>query len=435
MKRICIGLLCFCLLQTNIWAQMSKPKREYVEFLSITNHPDRNYALGDTAFVTLHAYAGGLPLNDIPVYYAVGNEMMPADRPDSILLCDGKAILPMGASHVPGFRSCSFRFKVAGKEYKDLIKVAYASEQIRPTIPYPDDFNAFWTRTLQEAEQSVPLNPVVTRLPQYDTNEAEVSLVKLDCGPNGRCIYGYLVKPKAEGTYPVVLYPPGAGSKKIVPEYDYTQAGFISLKIEIHGLSPELPDEIYEEQRKSVEDYMYKGLNSPQSYYYKDVYIGCVRAIDYLCSLPEFDGKNVGVSGGSQGGALSIVTAALNPRVTFLASFYPALSDMTGFLNGRAGGWPKFFRDGKDNAKLQTDRQTAIHTLSYYDVVNFARQLKVPGFYSYGYNDETCSPTSISAVINGVTAPKQVVITPTSGHWRFMETHSKAMEWMKTQTE
>ena len=336
MKRICIGLLCFCLLQTNIWAQMSKPKREYVEFLSITNHPDRNYALGDTAFVTLHAYAGGLPLNDIPVYYAVGNEMMPADRPDSILLCDGKAILPMGASHVPGFRSCSFRFKVAGKEYKDLIKVAYASEQIRPTIPYPDDFNAFWTRTLQEAEQSVPLNPVVTRLPQYDTNEAEVSLVKLDCGPNGRCIYGYLVKPKAEGTYPVVLYPPGAGSKKIVSEYDYAQAGFISLKIEIHGLSPELPDEIYEEQRKSVEDYMYKGLNSPQSYYYKDVYIGCVRAIDYLCSLPEFDGKNVGVSGGSQGGALSIVTAALNPRVTFLASFYPALSDMTGFLNGRA---------------------------------------------------------------------------------------------------
>lgn len=431
MKRISLSILCLFLLQTGVWAQMSKPKREYVEFLSVTNHTNRNYALGDTASVTLRVYAGGLPLNNIPVYYTTGNEMMPADRTDSVLLRDGKAILPIGTSHAPGFRTCQFRFKVADKEYKDLIKVAYAPELIRPTIPYPDDFSTFWTRALQEADRTIPLNPVVTRLPQYDTDEAEVSLVKLDCGPKGRCIYGYLIKPKAEGTYPVILYPPGAGIKKMVPEYDYAKAGFISLKIEIHGLSPELSDEAYEELRKNGEDYMYKGLDSPENYYYKNVYIGCARAIDYLCSLPDFDGKNVGVSGGSQGGALAIVTAALNPKVTFLASFYPALSDMTGFLYGRAGGWPKFFRTEKDIAKLPADTQTVVRTLSYYDVVNFARQLRVPGFYSYGYNDETCSPTSVNAVINSVTAPKQVVITPTSGHWRFIETNSMAMEWMK----
>ena len=105
---------------------------------------------------------------------------------------------------------------------------------------------------------------------------------------------------------------------------------------------------------------------------------------------------------------------------------------MSGFLHGRAGGWPKFFRNGEDT---QQSTDLAVRTLSYYDVVNFARQLKIPGFYSYGYNDETCSPTSVSAVINSITAPKQVVITPTSGHWRFSETNDKAMEWMKSQVE
>lgn len=431
MKKISLLCLLLCLCQAYTWAQPSPPKRDYVEFLAMTNHPDRNYAPGDSAYTVLHAYAGGLPLNDITVYYTAGYELMPADRTDSVTIRNGKAVIPIGTSPQPGFRACNFRFQVEGKEYKDMVKVAFGPEQIRPAIPCPDDFNEFWTRILTEADKSVPMAPIVTRLPEHDTEYAEVSLVKLNCGPNGRCIYGYLVKPKAKGTYPVILYPPGAGSKRIVPEYDYAEAGFISLKIEIHGISPELPDSIYQKEQMAVEDYMYKGLDSPENYYYKDVYVGCARAIDYLCSLPEFDGEHAGVSGGSQGGALSIVTAALNPKVTFLASFYPALSDMNGFLHHRAGGWPKFFRTPKDNARLSTDLQTAVCTLSYYDVVNFARQLKVPGFYSYGYNDETCSPTSINAVINSISAPKHVVITPTSGHWRFPETHKKAMEWMK----
>ena len=175
---------------------------------------------------------------------------------------------------------------------------------------------------------------------------------------------------------------------------------------------------------------MYRGLDAPEDYYYKDVYVGCARAIDFLCSLPEFDGRNVGVSGGSQGGALTIVTAALNKKVTFLAPFYPALSDMNGFLEGRAGGWPKFFSTDR---QLPATPDVAVRTLSYYDVVNFARQLTVPGFYSYGYNDETCSPTSVTAVVNSVKAPKEVVITPVSGHWRFAETNHVSIEWMKKQ--
>lgn len=72
--------------------------------------------------------------------------------------------------------------------------------------------------------------------------------------------------------------------------------------------------------------------------------MGCVRAVDYLCSMKEFDGSNLLVQGGSQGGALAIVTAVLNPRVTGVVSFFPALSDLSGYEKGRAGGWPAFIQ-------------------------------------------------------------------------------------------
>ncbi|MBR7169889.1 MAG: acetylxylan esterase [Alistipes sp.] len=71
--------------------------------------------------------------------------------------------------------------------------------------------------------------------------------------------------------------------------------------------------------------------------------------------------------------------------------------------------------------------------MSYYDVVNFARRVKVPGFYSYGFNDNTCPPTSVAAALNVIEAPKQIVTTPASYHWRYEETHREAVAWMQEQ--
>ena len=73
----------------------------------------------------------------------------------------------------------------------------------------------------------------------------------------------------------------------------------------------------------------------------------------------------------------------------------------------------------------------ACRTLAYYDVANFAQKIKVPGFYSYGYNDNTCPPTTVTAALNLLTVPKTIVVTPVSAHWRFEETNRKSIEWMK----
>ena len=91
-----------------------------------------------------------------------------------------------------------------------------------------------------------------------------------------------------------------------------------------------------------------------RSYY--GVYLGCVRAIDFIETLDCFDGETIGVTGGSQGGALSIVAAGLDDRIDYLASFYPALCELTGYLHGRAGGWPHMFRNDFTNKpeKIET---------------------------------------------------------------------------------
>ena len=98
--------------------------------------------------------------------------------------------------------------------------------------------------------------------------------------------------------------------------------GFIVFNIEIHGLSPLMDAEMYKNISNAFGDYPFNKLDDKDNYYYKSVYMGCVRAIDFLCGLPEFDGKNVVVTGGSQGGALSIVTAGLDKRA-FCGSHHP----------------------------------------------------------------------------------------------------------------
>jgi cephalosporin-C deacetylase-like acetyl esterase len=225
--------------------------------------------------------------------------------------------------------------------------------------------------------------------------------------------------------------PPGAGSTKISPSDYFPRQGCIYMKIEIHDLDQLLPDEEYNKLRVTKSDgYQRRGMESRDTYYYKDVYVGVARAMDFLCSLPDWDGRHALVTGGSQGGALTIIAAALNEKVTVCAPFYPALCDLMGFLHQRAGGWPKFFSGSYKDGKVDIPQAKAVETLQYYDVVNFARLLKVPTFMSWGYSDDTCSPTSIWAAWNEVTAPKQCDITPTSGHWRFPSSQAKCLQFI-----
>ena len=177
----------------------------------------------------------------------------------------------------------------------------------------------------------------------------------------------------------------------------------------------------------ALKGYFFFNPENRDRFYYKRVYLGCVRSVDFLASLPEVDTTRMAVAGNSQGGALSIVTAALDPRIDFLASVHPALSDITGYLKGRAGGWPHFFNETN---LPKYDGAVIAKSLSYYDVVNFARRIKVPGYYTWGYNDETCPPTSMYAAYNVIKAPKQLNLFFENGHWVIPEQKAALQNWL-----
>ncbi|OQP47286.1 hypothetical protein A4H97_07220 [Niastella yeongjuensis] len=428
-SHVFLASLISVLLTVTARAQNSPAPRKLIEFVLTPDAVDWNYKVNQSAAVQVSVFRYGVPLKDATVSYEMGPEMLPADKKGSLVLKDGQGKIDLGTSKEPGFRQLVVRTEYGGHSYNDLIKVAYSPDKIAPTVALPADFNQFWDKAKAEADK-VPMDVIITPLPQYATPSVEVFLVNLQNYKKGQRLYGYLCKPKAAGKYPVLFTPPGAGVKSILPSLAYAEQGFISFSIEIHGISPMLDVDTYRNISNAFGDYMTDKLDDYENYYYKKVYLGCVRSIDFLCSQPEWDGKNVVVTGGSQGGALTIVTAALDKRVTCLAAFYPALCDMTGYLHNRAGGWPHLL-----NARSQAvnDTPEKLKTIGYYDVVNFARQITAPGFYSWGFNDNTCPPTSVFAAVNTIKAPKTIVNTPITGHWRFEETNQESIDWMKKQ--
>lgn len=425
-KSIILALVCSVAFLTSVQAQDHEYVRQFVTF----DHADRNYKVGEQAHLLISVLTGGKPPRDVKVIVDYGDDMMPADGRDTVWLKDGQADINIGTRQEPGFRFCNYRFAVNNKNYRGCLKVAFAPESIQPYAEMPDDFMKFWKKQLQKVEKT-PLTAQITPLPQYSTDKVRVSLVCLNVGPGNRNIYGYLSEPNDTLPHPVLFSPPGAGNSKRKPELNYAEQGYIFLNINIHhDHNSELSDSAYNEIKQLTEEYWTRGWESRETCYYRDVYSACSRCVDWLCTHPCWDGKNVGVTGGSQGGALSVVTAALNRKVTFCSVFSPALCDIAGFLHQRAGGWPRLY----DKYKLEgMDQQRVVKTLQYYDVVNFGRMLQCPTSLTYGYADNTCPPTSMAALQNSITAPLRVEITPNSAHWNYAESKEKASQWMLTQ--
>jgi len=85
------------------------------------------------------------------------------------------------------------------------------------------------------------------------------------------------------------------------------------------------------------------------------------------------------------------------------------------------------FNDSNKDFNTKKDK---IETSKYYDVVNFARLVKVPGFYSWGYNDQTCPPTSMYSAYNVISAPRELYLVQETGHWTYPEQQEKSRQWL-----
>lgn len=395
-----------------------------IQVLVSPDKPDWTYEPHQEATFRIQVLQHQVPLTDIEINYAVGPEKMQPTDQGKLKLKNGSGIIK-GKLSAPGFLRCEANVIINGNTYRGIATAGYAPLDIQPTQTLPDDFQDFWNTAKAKATE-IPLDAKMTLLPERCTETVDVFQVNIQNAMVGNRLYGILAKPKKEGKYPAVLSVPGAGVRPYAGIIDLAEKGIITLQIGIHGIPVTYEAGLYNDLGNgALRGYPFFNLDNRDNYYYNKVYLGCVRAIDFLHSLPDFDKDNLLVWGGSQGGALAIVTASLDDRVKSLVSIYPALSDLTGYLHNRAGGWPHMFRTDVADEKIKVS--------SYYDVVNFARNLKVPGFYTWGYNDDTCPPTSYYAAYNVIDAPKELYLVQETGHWTYPEQQQQIWNWILKQ--
>ena len=390
------------------------------------DHTDWNYRPNEKCTFTVRVMKAQNLLPDVTVDYELGPEMYPTETKKGLVLKDG-VLKVQGTMKTSGFLRCKVTAHIGSHKYEGLATAAYAPEQLQPITQLPDDFLDYWANTLADARKP-PLNPVMTLLSERCTETDNVYQVSFRTKAWGGRFYGILSVPKKEGKYPALLRVPGAGVRPYSGD-TYTAPGkVITLEVGIHGIPVTMEQSVYDALAGgALNNYWTFGRDSRDNIYYNRVVGGVLRAVGFICSLPQYNGKALGVTGSSQGGALSVITAALDPRVTFFAAVHPALCDHEAYIKKRACGWPHYFY------YYGAPSEKELQSIRYYDTANFARCLKVPGWFSWGYNDEVCPPTSMYAAYNAITAPKELHPYLETGHYWYQEQWDEWIEWLRKQ--
>jgi cephalosporin-C deacetylase-like acetyl esterase len=274
---------------------------------------------------------------------------------------------------------------------------AIAPSQLKPSVPRPADFDRFWDAKLK-ALAAIPIHPVLT---PAASSPAGVELCTVQLDSVGSHVQGYLAKPSKEGKFPALVIFQYAGVYALQPKTVTSRAaeGWLAFDVDSHDLPPNQADGI-------PTTYPSIGDEDRETSYFLNMYLRDSRAIDYISSRPDWDGKTIVIMGSSMGGQQSLATAGLNSKVTAVIVNEPAGADLNGELHGRKPGYPNW---PSNNPKVMA-------AAPYFDPVNFASRIKAPVLAGIGFIDTTAPPAGIWTAINQIPGPKEAVPMIESDH-------------------
>ena len=392
------------------------------------DHQDWKYNVGETAKFVVEVRRSGTLIEGVSVDYSAGPEMYQNEK-KSLTLKDGSLKL-QGKMSSPGFYRVDVTAHVDGKDYKGACAAAFSPEQLQPSTIMPGDFEAFWQQAIADARKT-DLDPTKRLLPERCTKDVNVYEVSFNNARWGSRTYGILSIPAKEGKYPALLRVPGAGVRPYGGDIYTASQGAVTLEIGIHGVPVTMEQTVYTNLNEgALNGYWEFGMDNRDKSYYKHVIVGCIRALDYIEQYTPWNGKECGVTGSSQGGFLSLVTAGLDKRVTCYAPVHAALCDHTASLKGVACGWPHYFYWNKGKGM-----EKQIECSRYYDGVNFARLIndQQKGWFSFGYCDDVVPPTTAWATYNIVKGPKEISPYQMTWHFWYQEQWDEWEQWLLTQ--
>lgn len=270
------------------------------------------------------------------------------------------------------------------------VGAAVAPGRLGLSTPRPPDFDAFWDAKLA-AQAKVPINPTMTPIPS-DIPGIEESVFALDA--MGSKVHGYLAKPARQGRFPAIIQLQYAGVYALDSHWAAQRAsdGWLVINVDAHDKLPSDPS------GGIPKSYVAVGNTDREKSYFLNMYLRDSRALDYLLTRPDWDGKTIVLTGGSQGGQQSLVLAGLRPeKITAVLVCVPAGADTNGDLHGRKAGFPNW----------PSENPKAMETALYFDPVNFASRIKAPVMAGMGFIDTVSPPAGVWTALNQIPGPTE----------------------------
>ena len=289
------------------------------------------------------------------------------------------------------------------------------------------DLSSFWKLTIKEMAgelaESKP-HPTMEEAPEQSARDYRTRRGVLDSF-QGRRLRGWYTTPTDPppgGKFPGVLAVPGYGGGKLIPTY-LAISGFAVLT-----LFPRAQGESLKEWQLEHSTKITYHLTDPEKYYYRGAYMDCLRGLDFLCSQPETDPHRLGMWSRSQGGGFTLVTAALDSRLSVAVAEEPFLCNFPVSIDITTSPYLELH----DYAAAHPEqRQAILDTLYYFDTLNLAENISCPTLMDIGMKDETCPYRTIMPVFEKITAPKAIHVYPELGHSPCSDFSAHAMSWLR----
>jgi cephalosporin-C deacetylase-like acetyl esterase len=219
----------------------------------------------------------------------------------------------------------------------------------------------------------------------------------------GSKVHGYVAKPARDGRFPALIQLQYAGVYALNAAADARRAaeGWLMINVDSHDKLPSDPSGNIPRSYQAI------GNSDREQSYFLSMYLRDSRALDYVMTRPDWDGKTIVLTGGSMGGQQSFALAGLRPdKISAVLVCVPAGADTNADLHGRKAGYPNWPPENPD----------VMRTALYFDPVNFASRIKAPVMAGMGFIDTISPPAGVWTALNQISAPVEALPLIESEH-------------------